>query len=79
MLKQGETLENGYTIIAVAGDYVMASNGMQYATWWTYLRDDGVLVTVEGQYFLPQQCGGAAQAMMDALNNLTAREKKGRG
>ncbi len=78
-LKQGDTLENGYTVIAIAGEYVMATNGMQYATWWTYVRSDGILVTVEGQYFLPRQCGGNAQAMAEALTNLTDREKKGRG
>ena len=79
MLRQGDTLDNGYTVIAIAGAYVMATNGMQYATWWTYTRPDGVLVTIEGCYFLPRQCGGEAQAMAAALTNLTAREKKGRG
>lgn len=80
MLNQGDTLENGYTVIAIAGEYVMATNGMQYATWWTYTRPvGGTLVTVEGQYFLPRQCGGEAAAMAAALTNLTEREKKGRG
>ena len=32
MLRQGDTLDNGYTVIAIAGAYVMATNGMQYAT-----------------------------------------------
>jgi hypothetical protein len=79
MLKQGTTLENGYKVIAIAGAYVMAGNGQQYATWWTYTRPDGVSVTVEGCYFLPRQCGGEAAAMAAALTNLTEREKKGRG
>ena len=57
----------------------MAVNGQQYATWWTYVREDGEIVTVEGCYFLPRQCGGEAQAMAAALTNLTAREEKGRG
>ena len=80
LIRIDQELPNGYKIINYEGEYVAAvsSTGHQYVTWHCFRNESGEIVTIWGNYFICDLCGGETAARQLANEDLEQRAEKRR-